>query len=337
MPAISLPKSLGTESTVLQWLCASGAAVRSGEPLVELLSEKATHVLVAEYNGTLLEIYAPAGAIVAAGEPLGWIGAAGQSAPVLRPRLNGWASEIALPSEPTPLASAASAVPASKPSKIPHSALRRTTAQRLSASWRAAPKVDLYAEVDYTSLIAHRANQRAQGSEAPSYDVYLAQAAAESLREHPEYNLHWRDGSAYPLQDLRIGIAVALEHSLLTVSLSQMPAENVAQAQQRLRKQIRKALRARLNPEDMFGNSLTITNLGTWGVRRFGAILNPPEIFILAVGEVSDRPVVRNGKIEVQPRGELCLSFDHRAIDGAPAAAIFQRIRHHLERSWDDR
>jgi pyruvate dehydrogenase E2 component (dihydrolipoamide acetyltransferase) len=343
---IDLPR-LGyatSEATVLRWLKAVGDSVTEREALVELASEKAIQVLGSPQAGTLLAIYAPPGAVIETGEPLAWIGAPGERAPQLTPRLVGWEPGIAPgPAESEPAARIVPAPAARLPAhsvpkaerELLRGQLRHTTALRMEASWR-APKVDLFAEVDFTRVQAHRLALKEQGGEAPSYNVYIAHAVVRAFQDFPHLNLQWWDGQLRPLDGIHVGIAVALGDNLVTVSLKNLAGLGLAEMQRRLKGLIKKALGLALSHDELFGSSLTITNLGEWDVRSFAALLNPPEIFILAVGKLEERPAVRDGQVVPRLQCTFCLSFDHRGVDGAPASRLLQRIKQNLER-FDDR
>jgi pyruvate dehydrogenase E2 component (dihydrolipoamide acetyltransferase) len=334
-----------TEATVLRWLKSVGDAVTVHEPLVELASEKAIQVVGAAQSGTLAAIYAPAGAIVAAGEPLGWLGSPGETAPALTPRIVGWEPEIApLPpgidlkpahsgAGPAPRISAPRAAPKSDREFL-RRRLRHMTAQRMDASWH-APKVDLFADVDFTRVQAHRQALKEQGEEAPSYNIYIAHAAVRAFQEFPHLNVQWHEGQLRLSDGIHVGIAVAVGDNLLTVSLKHLAGAGLAEIQRRFKGMLKKALGLTLAHEEQFGSSLTITNLGEWDVTAFTALLNPPEIFILAIGKLEERPVVRGGQVVPRLQCTFCLSFDHRGVDGAPASRLLQRIKHNLE-SFED-
>jgi pyruvate dehydrogenase E2 component (dihydrolipoamide acetyltransferase) len=341
---IDLPR-LGyatSEATVLRWLKAVGESVTSREPLAELASEKAIHVFGAPQSGTLLAAYAPAGAVIEAGEPFAWIGSAGEQAPALTPRIVGWEPAIApMPTglqlaargpeagAPPPAVSPARTAPKSDRDVL-RSQLRHVTAQRMDASWR-APKVDLFADVDFTRVQAHRQALKDQGEEAPSYNIYIAHAAVRAFQDLPHLNLQWREGRLRPLDGIHVGIAVAVGDNLLTVSLKKLAGLGLAEIQRRFKGLIRKAAGMNLSREELFGSSLTVTNLGEFDVTAFTAILNPPEIFILAIGKVEERPAVRDGRVVPVLQCTFCLSFDHRGVDGAPASRLLQRIKWHME------
>ncbi len=343
MARIDLPR-LGyatSEATVLRWLKAVGESVTSREPLAELASEKAIHVFGAPQSGTLLAAYAPAGAVIEAGEPFAWIGSAGEQAPALTPRIVGWEPAIApMPpglqlaprgpeAAPPPSVSPARTAPKSDRDLL-RSQLRHVTAQRMDASWR-APKVDLFADIDFTRVQAHRQALKDQGEEAPSYNIYIAHAAVRAFQDLPHLNLQWREGRLRPLDGIHVGIAVAVGDNLLTVSLKKLAGLGLAEIQRRFKGLIKKALGLNLSHDELFGSSLTITNLGEFDVTAFAALLNPPEVFILAIGKLEERPVVREGKVVPGLQCTFCLSFDHRAVDGAPASRLLQRIKQHLE------
>ncbi|NIP72133.1 MAG: hypothetical protein GWO16_03470 [Gammaproteobacteria bacterium] len=209
--------------------------------------------------------------------------------------------------------------------------LRKVTAQRMAQSWLQAPKVDLFADVDLTRVEAHRRALKAEGREAPSYNMYIAHAAAKAFEELPGFNFHLVGERTVPLDGIHIGMAVALGDNLVTVSLKNLAGVGLQEVQRRFKTLIRKALRVSLSREELYGSSLTITNLGEFDVTAFTAVLNPPESFILAVGKVEERAVVREGQVVPAPMCTFCLSFDHRAVDGAPASRLLQRIKQHME------
>jgi len=345
VPAIAYP-ALGfatEEGTVLRWCKAVGEAVRAGEDLVEVAAEKAINVIPAPADGTLLAIYAAAGAIVGEGETLGWLGAAGERPPVHAVHLRGWAEEIA-PAPPDLAERLAVGAPApqrpavgpppERPSRefrdyLRHS-IRPVTAQRMTFSWQ-APKVDLFAEVDFSRVVAHREAQRADGRELPSYNVYIAHAVTRAFADHPELNCHWLDGRRVPVGGVHVGVAVALGDDLVTVSMKDVGGASLDDLQRRFKALIRKSVGMTLARDELYGSSLTVTNLGEFEVTQFTAVLNPPEVFILAIGKLEERVVAIGGQPAVRPMCTFCLSFDHRAVDGAPASRFLRRIKHHLE------
>ena len=324
MPAIVFPH-IGfavAEGTILKWEKEVGAAVAEGEPLVEIASEKAISVVGAPAAGALLAIYAPPGAIVPEGETLGWESEIGPPPP-------GWEAPAEAPATAPTLPPPERAD--GKIRSFMKGKLRETTGARMAKSWVDAPKVDLFAEIDFSRVVTHRQAQKEAGQAAVPFNMYIAHAVVKAFEEFPELNRNWIDGRAVPLAGIHVGVAVALQESLLTISLKNLGGFSLKEIERVFRTLIRKAAGMTLSREELYGSSLTITNLGEFGIFGFTPVLNPPEIFILAIGELAERAVVREGKIVAAPISYFCLSFDHRGVDGAPASRLLQRIKHHLE------
>ena len=346
MPAIIFPH-LGfatAEGTILRWEKTTGESVQKGEALVEMASEKAIHVVASPASGVLSAVYAPPGAIVPEGEPLGWVGQAGEQAPEMDRNWLGWEAEIA----PAPDNLADFLKPDSRveenaadfgpPEKVDKAfrgflkgQLRETTAKRMAKSWVDAPKVDLFAEVDFSRVVAHREAIKASGGQAPTFNVYIVNAVVQAFKEHPHLNLNWINGGPKPLNGIHVGVAVALEENLLTISLKNLDDLSLRDIERSYKGLIRKAVGMSLQRDELYGSSLTVTNLGEFEIFGFTPVINPPEIFILGIGELVVRPVVRDGAITTAPICYFCLSFDHRGVDGAPASRLLRSIKHHIE------
>ncbi|HLB12085.1 MAG TPA: dihydrolipoamide acetyltransferase family protein, partial [Dehalococcoidia bacterium] len=156
-------------------------------------------------------------------------------------------------------------------------------------------------------------------------------AAARALREHPHMNACWDDAGFHIMLDINIGIAVALEQGLVVPVLRRADAQSlwqIALAEARLAERARGRT---LSAEEFTGGTFTVTNLGMYGVDAFTPIINPPEAAILGMGRLAERPAVRDGQVVARWLMELCLSFDHRIVDGAPAAAFLGRVMELLE------
>jgi pyruvate dehydrogenase E2 component (dihydrolipoamide acetyltransferase) len=209
--------------------------------------------------------------------------------------------------------------------------LRRVTSQRMAKSWRDAPKVDLFAEVDFGLVEQHRARLKGEGREAPSYNVYIAHAVVKAFQDLPGLNFYQLGEQVVPLREINVGLAVALGDNLVTVSMKDLGGAGLLEIQRRFKNLLKKALRLSLSRAELYGSSLTVTNLGEFDVTAFTAVLNPPETFILAIGKVEPRVIVKEGQMAIAPMCTFCLSFDHRAVDGAPASRLLQRIKLHME------
>lgn len=345
MPGVIVPH-LGfatDEVTIVHWHKTVGDSVTAGEPLVDIAAEKAVSMVEAEASGTLLAAYAPVGAVVAEGSTIGWVGAVGEQPPEGSLEVVGWEEELAPPPpefrhfiQSRPHGGAPPAPAAGRPSRkrlksFLSRARRKITAQRMARSWVAAPKVDLLAEIDFSRVVAHRERLKAGGVDAPSFNVYIAHAVVRAFEEMPELNVNWIDDRAVPLDGIHVGVAVSMDDTLMTISMKDIGGQPLEEIQRRFRGLIKKAVGMTLKREEMYGNSLTVTNLGEFEITAFTPILNPPEIFILGIGKLADRVVPKNGEIAIVPMSQFFLSFDHRGVDGAPASRLLRQIKYHLE------
>ena len=351
MPGVLFPQ-LGfatAEGTILNWLQAVGERVEAGAPLVEIASEKAVNVVAAPGGGVLLAIFAPPGAVVPEGETLGWIGEDGERPPEVNCRWLGWEADIAPP--PQDLAqhlALADAEPEPFPPVLPpeqvdkrHRALlkkqlRETTGKRMAKSWVDAPKVDLFAEINFSAVVAHREGEKRAGRQSPPFNMYIVHAVVKAFEEFPQLNCHWINGRRQPLDGIHVGVAVALNDSLLTISMKNLGGLSLREVERRYRSLIRKAAAMTLKHGELYGSSLTVTNLGEFEIFGFTPVINPPEVYILGIGELKDRALVVDGEIVVAPLCYFCLSFDHRGVDGAPASRLLRSIKHYLEDYRDE-
>src|SRR5262249_13658899 len=164
----------------------------------------------------------------------------------------------------------------------------------------------------------------------------IARASALALSEHPAVNARWVEGAGIePLADVNVGVAVALEPEGLVVPvLRNADRRDLLELAQELERLVARAREGRFHAGDLAGGTSTITNLGGYGVDAFTPIVNPPEAAILGVGRIAQRAAVVDGRIEVRGQLNLSLSFDHRVVDGAPAARFLQRIADLLERPY---
>lgn len=209
----------------------------------------------------------------------------------------------------------------------PLSRMRRAIADRMSRSWREAPQFSVSRDVDMTS--ANVARKKA----GASYTDVIVAAAAKALARHPRLRARF-DGDALASTDgVHIGIAVAVEDGLLVPVLRDADKKDLATLAMERERLEQHAHAGKLTADEMTGGVFSVSNLGTLGVDRFTAIVNPPEAAILAVGRVSDRVVAQGGEATVRPVATLTLSVDHRVADGAAAARFLDDIAKVLEES----
>jgi pyruvate dehydrogenase E2 component (dihydrolipoamide acetyltransferase) len=230
----------------------------------------------------------------------------------------------------------ASALDEGRPGEsAPITRLRRSIADNMARSARTVARVIHFAEVDMTRAVDYRNRNRESFKREVdadlSYNALLIKATASAMREDPVLNVSFQDEMIRRHSDIDIGMAVALDEGLITVSIKQADQKDLRLIAKESAALIEKARTGGLQVDDVTGSSITISSLGGFDIDCFTPIVNLPEAAILGVGTVVDRPVVKSGKIAVAPIMKLSLSFDHRVVDGAPAARFLQLLKRKLE------
>jgi pyruvate dehydrogenase E2 component (dihydrolipoamide acetyltransferase) len=211
--------------------------------------------------------------------------------------------------------------------ELPLGAVWTRMAERMSESWRTVPHFFLLRQVEATRLLAWRESLRSRaGYEGVTHTDLLVKLCAAALSEHPRVNASWRDGKVLASAGVHIGIAVALEDGLVVPVVHDANDLDLQELAARRKELVEAARSGRLRPEDVSGGTFTISNLGMYGVDAFAAIVNPPQAAILAVGRIVDRVIPVAGGPEVRPTLALCLSFDHRVVDGARGARFLDTL-----------
>lgn len=209
-------------------------------------------------------------------------------------------------------------------------ARRKTIAQRMVASLQQTAPVTLHCKVDATALVATRTKFKTDCSKViPAYTDIIAKCVAKSLCQHPLLAGRWvEDRIEYPSEDgMHLGIAVDTEEGLLVPILRDVARRSLLDLSVEFRALVERGRRGQLKANDMQGAVFTITSLGSFGVEAFTPIINLPESAILGVGTIRKELVVLdNGSFAPRDMLTLSLSFDHRVIDGAPAARFLQAL-----------
>jgi pyruvate dehydrogenase E2 component (dihydrolipoamide acetyltransferase) len=224
--------------------------------------------------------------------------------------------------------------PPDKSNIQPLSSLRAVVAERLSASWRERPHVTLTAEADATNLVSARQQLTAELGQKVAYDALLVALVARALREFPYMNVRLTEQGIEHVSEINVGVAVDTERGLLVPVVRDAAAKSLLQVQRALADLVERALAGRSLPDDLTGGTFTITNLGMFEIDGFTPIINPPESAILGVGRIVAKPVAVERQVAVRDMMTLSLSFDHRLIDGAPAARFLQRVKQLVERPF---
>ncbi len=414
MAEIIMPKmgDAMTEGRVVKWYKKVGDKVETGEPLLEIETDKVNLDLEAEDDGVLESIDVEAGEMVPVGTPLAVIGsgdgkaaakrkasakppakktpppkkpAKGQkkrdsvherktaeqevpaatgrtrSSPLARkvaaklevdlneivgsgPRGRIVAADVeraareikptaASDAQATPV-SARPEMPTAVPLEdkvVPLSAMRRTIARRLSESTGPIPHFYLTMECDVTSLLALRQQLIDISGSKVSVNDFVVRAAALAVHHHPFVNASFGDEAIEYHGSVHVGIAVATEEGLITPVVRDADDKSVVEIASEVRDLAGRARTRKLKPDEYLGSTITISNLGMYGVEEFTAIINPPNAAILAVSAALQKPVVVDGQIIVRDRMNVTMSCDHRVIDGAAGAEFLRTFKQYVE------
>ena len=213
----------------------------------------------------------------------------------------------------------------------PISQMRKVIARRLGESKFTAPHFYLTVEIDMDKAIQMRKRVNEVAPTKISFNDFVIKAAAAALRQHPAINASWLDDKIRYNKDFNIGVAVAVDEGLLVPVIRYADMKTLSQINTEVKLMAGKAKDRKLKPEEMQGNTFTISNLGMFGIEEFTAIINPPDSCILAVGGIAQKPVVKDGEIVVGNRMKVTLSCDHRVVDGATGAKFLQTFKDMLE------
>jgi pyruvate dehydrogenase E2 component (dihydrolipoamide acetyltransferase) len=213
------------------------------------------------------------------------------------------------------------------------SAMRRTIARRMKESLAVSAQAFLENDVDCTEMILLREGLKKGGAPVTFTDIVI-KIVAMSLQKHPGINSTWTDEGIRVGNGVHIGMAVALAEGIIVPVIHDADILPLKSIGEKTRELIAQANDGKLQRDDLEGSGFTVTNLGMYGVDRFTAIINQPESGILAVGKITEKPVVIDHAIQVRPQMTLTLTYDHRVIDGAPAAKFMGTVKEYLENPY---
>jgi pyruvate dehydrogenase E2 component (dihydrolipoamide acetyltransferase) len=222
---------------------------------------------------------------------------------------------------------------------VPHDGMRRTIAQRLTASVQTVPHFYLTMDCDIGKLLAAREEINAAApkdkEKKPLYKLsvndFVIKAMAIALQRIPDCNVSWTEGGMLKHKHSDIGVAVAMPGGLITPIIRKAETKSLSTISAEMKDFAARARARKLKPEEYQGGTTAISNLGMYGIKDFTAVINPPHATILAVGTSEERPVVRGGKIEIASIMSVTLSCDHRAVDGALGAELIGAFKMLIE------
>ena len=213
----------------------------------------------------------------------------------------------------------------------PVSQMRKTIARRLGESKFSAPHFYLTIDINMSKAWTSRKSINEVADSKISFNDLVIKAAAISLKKHPSVNSSWLGDKIRYNQAINIGVAVAVEDGLLVPVVNQANFKTLSQINTEVRHLAGKAKEKKLQPNEMQGNTFTISNLGMFGIEEFTAIINPPDACILAVGGIMDKAIVVDGELTVGKMMKVTLSCDHRVVDGATGAKFLNTFKSMLE------
>jgi pyruvate dehydrogenase E2 component (dihydrolipoamide acetyltransferase) len=222
---------------------------------------------------------------------------------------------------------------------IPHDGMRRTIAQRLTASVQTIPHFYLTMDCNIGLLVEAREQINAAAPKdkdgKPAYKLsvndFVIKALALALQRVPNANVSWTDGGMLKHKHSDVGVAVAMPGGLITPIIRKAETKPVSVISAEMKDFAARARARKLKPEEYQGGTTAVSNLGMYGIKDFTAVINPPHATILAVGAGEERPIVKNGKIEIAQLMSVTLSCDHRAVDGALGAELLGAFKMLIE------
>jgi pyruvate dehydrogenase E2 component (dihydrolipoamide acetyltransferase) len=219
---------------------------------------------------------------------------------------------------------------------VPLSSMRKTIARRMTASFQSAPHFFLTVATDMTALKDLRQELlptilEQTGIRLTFTDLFV-KIVARAVEDNPSINTFWNQDNLGVHAAINIGIAVNVENGLVVPVLKQANVQSLAKIAQQREDLVQRARAGKLLPSEMKSGSLTISNLGMFGIDQFNPIINPPESCILGLGQIKDQPVAAGAEIVIRPMLNMTLSIDHRVLDGGLGSRFLQRIVQLIER-----
>lgn len=217
--------------------------------------------------------------------------------------------------------------------EIPNNNIKKITAQRLQESKQTVPHFYLTIECQIDELLRTRKvmNDQAKGDYKLSVNDFIVKAAAQALKAYPAANVSWTDEAVRHYVHADISVAVSTPNGLMTPIVKRAELKGLKEISADVKNLAGKARDGKLQPEEFQGGSFTVSNLGMFGIKEFGAIINPPQACILAVGAGEQKPCVIDGEIKIATVMSCTLSVDHRAVDGAVGAEYLKILKTYIE------
>lgn len=325
---LKLPKKASRMTTAIfaEWLVSTGDKIKIGQPVCDVTIDKVTLEIASNVEGILVHKIAHRGQLVPVGAAMGLLTADGNA--LGNDIIANYPGFAPAP----PLHITCAITPDLGDSIVPMDAMRTVIAQRMSIARHEMPHFYLTTAVDMTGAIKLRQQLKQKERIRVAYNDMLIKAAGLSLRKYPQVASLYTTQGYVRRSKMHVGFAVAVEPEGLVVPVVRnadtRPLKEVSQEAKELAK---KSRHKHLTPDDYGFGVFTVSNLGSYDVEQFTAIINPVNAAILAVGKVIDTPVAVNHKVTVRPIMKITLSSDHRVIDGVLAAKFTGYLKHIME------
>lgn len=328
----------GTEALLDEWLVREGEDVAADQPVVRVIVVKSSYEVTAPAAGRIAKILVAAQDTFARDAELALIEEA-VAAPSPSPSPAPSAADATAPTSPAPPAAAAASARAASGvrERVPFTGLRGAVARNMTNAWQTVPRVAAGVEVDLTAALALLAAAQQRVGERPRVSVthLVLRAVALTLREHPRLNARVAQDAVEVMDEIDLGLAVSLDDGLVVPVIRGADRKSLVELAAESADLATAARGGTLPPAAAQGATFTVTNLGATGIDWFTPIIDVPQVAILGVGRLRDRPVVKDGALAVAPTVVLTLVYDHRAIDGHPASLFLAAVRDRLERARD--
>jgi len=238
-----------------------------------------------------------------------------------------------------PLPDARLLYPAGSYEEIPHDNMRKAIAKRLTSAKTLIPHYYLTIDCNLDALMAVREKMNAAApkgkDKVPAYKLsvndFIMKASAMALMKHPAVNASWTDTAILRHKDADVGVAVALDFGLITPIIFKAQTKGLVEISNEVKELAALAKEKKLKPNQYEGGGFSVSNLGMYGIKSFTSIINPPQSCIIAVGAGEERPVVRNGKVEISTVMTVTMSADHRVVDGGTGAKFLATLKQFIE------
>jgi pyruvate dehydrogenase E2 component (dihydrolipoamide acetyltransferase) len=217
--------------------------------------------------------------------------------------------------------------------ELPNNNVRKVVASRLLESKQTVPHFYLTIECKIDELLEARKdiNEKAAGDFKLSVNDFIIKACANALKAYPAANVSWTEDAILQYKNADISVAVATPNGLITPIVKEAQDKGLQQISSEVKDLAGRAREGKLKPEEFQGGTFTVSNLGMFGIQEFGAIINPPQSCILAVGAGEKKPYIDEGEVKIGTFMKCTLSVDHRSVDGAVGAEFLQILKRYLE------